>query len=164
MIRLAEVAAADPLLAQPIGWLKLQGELTFIQVEAALLYGRQRQDWDFVNGVSPRSAKAQNMNAVRGVSLTAVDNAKRGKAYERTRDGVLSILGYSVGREALEAMDASIMAHEATPHWQLNALKAGLYAVAEVNGITHGRSDIRKLKRPNREYPTRIGPKQPHGA
>lgn len=137
IVDLARRKAADPILGTPIGWLRLQDELTDALVSAAEIYANQRRAYDAVQGMPVRSARSADLGATPRSSgnRRLTDDERAIRAYERTYEGLFARLGYGVARQAIDVLDRVVISLQ-QPAWaEINTLKAGLMAVGETNGI-----------------------------
>lgn len=144
IVDLARRKAADPILGTPIGWLRLQNELSDLMVRAAETYATQRRAYDAAQGMGGRSARSPDLGASprAGGGQSDTRDARAVKVFNRTHVGIFERLGDECARKAIDVMDRVILGLT-HPAWaEINTLKAGLMAVGEVNGFM-GNPDAR---------------------
>lgn len=145
IVDLARRKAADPILGTPIGWLRLQNDISDLMVRAAETYATQRRAYDAAQGLAGRSARSSSDLGASPRSGGAQSDSKDVRAikvFNRTHAGIFERLGDECARKSIDVMDRVIigLTH---PAWaEINTLKAGLMAVGEVNGFM-GSSDAR---------------------
>lgn len=167
IVEMAEKGATDPVLGTPVGWLLMTGELAEtktmanVLVEAAKLYDMQRREWDMANESPARNAKALDVGKV-AVTSSQVASGRKNRAgrYERTRDGVLALLTIPVGRRAIAVLDDAIVCLNRPAYDDITILKAGLYAVAQANGMLPVTEKLRP-EHGGAVYKIPVGPKVP---
>lgn len=125
----------NPEYGQPLFLLAIAGEITAAQTAAARIYADQRAKHDSALGLPSRTARSCDLNSGAGGYSEGRDGRKGRAGYERTRNAVFAALGPDIGSKAINAMDHVIIELCQPAHWQLNPLKAGLYAVAELHGL-----------------------------
>lgn len=166
IVEAAEKNMADPRLGQPCGWLLLQREISDVQMAAATIYGKLRAGYDAAQGLPGRSARAIDMSSARGMPMeTTAADKHRIASYEALRAGVMDLLGYDIGRRAIDVLDSAIVEQRAVPWADLTILKAGLLTVAQIHKIAGagdaGKAKLKSLTGGVSVYPIRIGPVRP---
>jgi hypothetical protein len=90
-VDLALHGAADPLLATPLGWLRLHGKLTDSQVAAGVAYAKLRGQADRAMGLTRRSIASPSYEVgygSRGPDAPADANMKSGERWVSLRQAI----------------------------------------------------------------------------
>ncbi len=135
VIEEAKARSMNTWLGEPIGWLRLNGEVTDALVAAAEIYQKARAKHDAALGIPSRSARSCDLNSARGVSNSDRDGKKARAGFEKVRDAVFTVHGIELAPKVIEALDHVLVELRHPASWQIVPLKAGLYIVAEMHGL-----------------------------
>ena len=135
MIEESKARAMNTWLGEPIGWLRLNGEVNDALVAAAEIYQKVRAKHDAALGIPSRSPRSCDLNSARGVTNSDRDGKKARAGYEKVRDAIFGVHGIELAPKVIEALDHVLVELRHPASWQMVPLKAGLYIVAEMHGL-----------------------------
>lgn len=135
MIEESKARAMNTWMGEPIGWLRLNGEINDALVAAAEIYQKARARHDAALGIPVRSARSCDVNGSRGVSNSDRDGTKARAGFEKIRNAVFTVHGHELAPKVIEALDHVLIELKHPATWQMVQLKAGLYIVAEIHGL-----------------------------
>jgi hypothetical protein len=128
-VDLALHGAADPLLATPLGWLRLHGKLTDSQVAAGVAYAKLRGQADRAMGLTRRSIASPSYEVgygSRGEDAPADANRKSGERFDGLRQAFLtegSLFGVAA---TIDLLDHVCVLGHAPPYWHHAPFKRAL--------------------------------------
>lgn len=128
-VDLALHGAADPLLATPLGWLRLHGKLTDSQVAAGVAYAKLRGQADRAMGLTRRSIASPSYEVgygSRGEDAPTDANRKSGERYTALRADICHAQQSVNATETIDMLDYVCVLGHAPAYWDQPMLRRAL--------------------------------------
>lgn len=126
MIDLAESKAADPTLATSVGWLRLHGKLTNLQLSAAVSYAALRGRFHRIMGFRPRTAASPSYE--QGYGLThEIEDERRIQRIREDHAGLIALFSPA----ETQFMDRICIDDQMPGSWEVETFVAHLLKVAK---------------------------------